>query len=255
MEKPVTDSHHKPPPEEPPNGEEKYSTVKIESPVVVALQKVKDGWGNYSERSMIGLTFVIAVGAIFSVLYLSNQVQLQQVSMERQRIKDSTDIVRQDSINSLLMLAQKSRDSLSMASFILENRAYLSFAEITPMQFTVGSNAFFSWKVVNTGKTPAYRVRQMTAWNPTAYTDREFNSLKASADTGLVIGAGQPDTHISDNMFIKDSIALRQLKHGTVYVGIVVEYDDIFHITRKTRSYIMFRNDSLIYMRKFNDAN
>ncbi len=183
-------------------------------------------------------------------------VRLQKIAWKYQRERDSLNNIFQNTKDSLFAISQNERDSLNRESFILKNRAYLNFRKITPLNIAVGTKVFFSWEVVNTGKTPAYGVRQNTYWHSSKdFTDEEFEAIKVPSDTGMIVGSGLAWEKTSDNIFIKDSVMLLGVKRTPAYIGIVIKYEDYFHRERRTRAHFMCVNDELIYLRKFNDAN
>lgn len=216
------------------------------------------------ELSAIMASVIVVVFNIFTLIYVREQTKtnIQAVNdaktqFDYQRNRDSINAIKQNAKDSVFALNQKTRDSLNLESFILENRAYLCFKNISPIQLSVGHLPTFDWEVTNTGKTPAYRVRHITQWHPDIdYTDNEFNSLRASVDTGQVIGAGLPYDHTSSaGRIIEDSLQLSATRKESCYIGIIVEYEDFFHKSRRTRAHIMSLNDTLYYMRNGNDAN
>ncbi|MGA9364732.1 MAG: hypothetical protein WBW16_10220 [Bacteroidota bacterium] len=265
MEEPISTSKDEPKPEETASDQKQKTECVIhgDSPTTVIVRKEGTNWGSVVEWVLVSITLALAYFTWKTAQYASNQAKaaIEADSLTRdafiyQAKKDSIDSTAQARKDAFFALYQKARDSLSLESFILENRAYLNFKEISELQLPIGKPMSFSWGMINTGKTPAYRVRQITRWQPNAdYADKEFNSTRASVDTGLVIGSGLPYIHICPNIVVEDSLTRSKLRETPIYIAIVVEYEDFFHRQRRTRAHLLFVNDSTFYLRKFNDAN
>ena len=191
-----------------------------------------------------------------SVALSDSSYNISRRALDFQKRQWVSDSISQHEKDSIFVKNQKFRDSLNLESFMLENRAYLNFKDVQYFPFKIGEKIRIYWESTNTGKTPAYRVRQMTDWIAlTDWTDKEFDNFHASHDTGVVVGSGLPYSHPSEDAIIADSVELIYFKKIPIYVRVIIEYDDLFHRMHRTRGHFVYQNDTLNYLRKFNDAN
>lgn len=273
MNKTIPNAKQEPPTEPTTNTKKEGTTVKIDAPVRIIIDKGKLDWGSIPERIMVILTIALALAAIITVHHFSEQTKsitlqtgFQEQALNRQIIKDSIDRVHQDSVNSALFTAQKIRDSLNNESFIIQNRAYIVFNydSITVPIIEEGPKISFKWEALNVGKTPAYRIRQGTYVAPEPFTDRAFDTLHASVDTGIVVGAGMSYKKTID--IPADSIIttprqridfLKAFQSGKIpfWIVIIVEYEDIFRRQHWTRCYFQYTKEKTGFMRKYNDTD
>ena len=128
-----------------PKNEEDKRAKRIEKVIRIWRVRMCRCWGRFSvwvKRHNEPLTLIIqvglclvAVGSMWIVYIMSTQQnKLTYDAFRYQVIKDSVNELSQHKKDLLFAENQKTRDSLNVESFILENRAYLSFKEISPLR-------------------------------------------------------------------------------------------------------------------------
>jgi hypothetical protein len=159
--------------------------------------------------------------------------EADQRSREQNAIsKDSLAVARM-SLEAGKSHAQQAIDA-STSALRLEQRAWLGVPAIDPI--ISGLKFGFRFKIVNTGKTPARRVFQITEWNARRTSagpldaDKAIAAIKGSRQhqsdisPGASIGINHPGSEFPKEAF--DAITATGV--AIYYVYGVVTYDDIF---------------------------
>ncbi|MBA4312419.1 MAG: hypothetical protein C0417_07295 [Chlorobiaceae bacterium] len=193
----------------------------------------------------------------------TNQTTLENSSTFWQKIK-KLNFVWPNIINSVIALGTIFLACAAFKQLVIyehathiENTSYLVLGDIKPLQVTSDGKVQVEWFTRNIGKTPAYKVRQMTRFNLGEFTDGEVIAFRAPAsDSGFVISPGSEYQKFSKSDPLSPEEMLR-IGLGHLYVLIIVEYEDVFHRLRWTRGYIHYvpRDSTFYFMRKYNDTD
>jgi len=119
----------------------------------------------------------------------------------------------------------------------LDLRAYTVIENVRMDAFNVDEKVGIGFDIRNIGKTPAYKVKQITRFENRPFEDEDILSTQTpTTNEGVVIGTGL-FYHQSSRGFIltNDRFIAINNEQDTLYVMIVITYEDIFSEQHYTR--------------------
>ena len=147
----------------------------------------------------------------------------------------------------------------------IETRAYINIKQMTKFQNKVGEPIIYDIDFINTGKTPAYKVRAASQWKTgTGVYPQEIKIIEYQVSEGIeaTIGGGQiqsftfGDGEVPHIFKQQDSISVFSGKYKLFVAGKII-YEDKFNSEHFTRFAFLYdyKNHAFISYKHFNDAN
>lgn len=165
----------------------------------------------------IFLTIAAIVVATLLFCETQKQVKISRDTLQHQRYQDS-----------IATMYQERRDSLSIASFQQELRAYIS-ANLDLNYFERMSDTVQSrWILHNTGRTPARKVRVLKRLQDIEMKKTDWDNLQLPYNV-FSLSSGIPDTIYSFVKFGTPVVTDFWNNKMSVFFAVLIEYEDIFH--------------------------
>lgn len=165
-----------------------------------------------------------------------------------------------DSSNNSVELATKNLQAFE-SNAKLEMRAYLQIKTITKPQFRVGEEIKFNIILVNTGKTPAYNIRDRHTYKyeNTSLSIKDTVILSEYSVDIAVLGTNLPKDNIINTHMIPTQEDSIKILNGKMLLSVMGEfvYEDIYGDQHFTRYCLIYAShyDRLIHCDVFNEQN
>lgn len=234
-----------------------------------------------AEWVMVYLTTAIVIFGVFGTIFTCQQTQTAKVNSDAAlvaayaadssvrvakaqllhqvhedsigAIRDSSNDAAQRRMNQRALQSQQKRDSLSLASFMLEERAYLVVEVLGYDEERI------RWCIKNVGRTPAYKVDDREFVHTAQTTDNRIFGLtglhssiytRRNVDSGYVIGSGGSCTE----RFRETHFSGTDSKSKLYFFGNIV-YQDVFRRSHYTNFTFVYDGQTMAMTKDRNDAN
>ncbi len=140
----------------------------------------------------------------------------------------------------------------------IENRGYVTIGRtMSPLSYSVGYNLSIEWNMQNFGKTPAYRVKQISRMQLIPFPDEEFATFRTTVvDSGFILSPNDvmPKTFRAPELRQGQVDSINQ---GNLYFAILITYEDIFRKPHWTVGYYRYQPTpaAFLYMHTHNDTD
>ena len=170
----------------------------------------------------------------------SDAVSVTHDALRFQKYTESLNRIEQKERNSINARSQALRDSLSIASFKTEMNAYVTADWDVNNVERSGDTISVVWVINNFGKTPARKLRSVVRWSVVEISKDSLKKIKLPT---IFISLGSTPYHKTSTAILSqhfDPIVRDSIINGIkpLYIGIIIEYEDIFHHVHHTYGHV-----------------